>query len=71
MRYLEGNDLNEFEQAAVSSIAETWRGRLGDLSWYMREYIARRANAEDGCTGRFWEARFKSHAGKDGDRHRW
>ncbi len=64
-RYLAGDDLNEFEQAAVSSIAETWRGRLGDLSWYMRclnEYIARRANAEDGCTGRFWEGRFKSQA---------
>ena len=49
----------------MSSIAETWRSRLGDLSWYMRclnEYIARRANAEDGCTGRFWEGRFKSQA---------
>lgn len=64
-RYLAGEKLNEFDQAAVSSIAETWRSRLGDLSWYMRclnEYIARRANAEDGCTGRFWEGRFKSQA---------
>ena len=38
------------------------RRRLTDISWFMgilAENIARRANAEDGCRGRFWESRFK------------
>ncbi|MEM9411509.1 MAG: hypothetical protein AAGA30_10370 [Planctomycetota bacterium] len=39
------------------------RIRLSDVSWWMRmttENIVRLANREDGCTGRFWEGRFKA-----------
>jgi len=58
-----GMSIVEIER--VEELAETYRQRLYDLSWFMRtlnEYIARQANAEDGVRGRFWEGRFKSQA---------
>ena len=39
------------------------RRRLSDISWWMGrlcEKIARQANREDQCTGRFWEGRYKA-----------
>ena len=44
------------------------RRRLGDLGWFMKclkEPLARIANQEDGCTGAFWEGRYKSIAVMD------
>ena len=59
------SQMGEGECAKVKEFAELYRQRLHDLSWFMRvlnESVARQANAEDDCTGRFWEGRFKSQA---------
>ena len=63
-RYLDGQDLCDAELRRVARYVETYRTRLGDLSWFMKclnEPIARQANREDRCTGHFWESRFKSY----------
>ncbi len=58
-------EISDYEMLAVSQTAEVYRARLYDISWFMRvlnEGIARQANKEDNCTGRFWEGRYKSQA---------
>ncbi|MCG5497793.1 hypothetical protein [Ectothiorhodospira variabilis] len=64
-RYLAGDPQESYELAQVAEFTQCYRQRLADLSWFMKclnEPIARQANQEDGCTGHFWEARFKSQA---------
>ncbi|WP_200197065.1 transposase [Halorhodospira abdelmalekii] len=64
-KYLSGEALDALEQVQLDKRVDIYRERLGELSWFMKclnEPIARQANKEDGCTGHFWEARFKSQA---------
>lgn len=59
------NGRREQELLSDGEWIEERRKRLGDLSWYMRslnEHIARRSNQEDGCTGHFWDGRYRSKA---------
>ncbi|KKE84626.1 hypothetical protein N481_25790, partial [Pseudoalteromonas luteoviolacea S4047-1] len=64
-RQLNGDTLSEAELLLVSELVERWRSRLYDIGWFMKnlnEFIAKEANKEDGCTGKYWEGRYKSQA---------
>jgi REP element-mobilizing transposase RayT len=64
-RYRSGESLASPERSTVSDIVNVWRTKLASISWFMRclnQPIARQANLEDKCTGKFWESRFTSQA---------
>jgi len=77
-RFMKGGLLTDTEQDNLNATIARWRERLMDISWFMKvinEGIARTANQEDNCTGRFsatapawlyllhpWEGRFSSQA---------
>ena len=64
-KYLKSEALDDIEWQTVKEKLDTWRLELQNISrfmWALNEPIARKANAEDKCSGRFWESRFKSQA---------
>ena len=64
-RFKAGNVLTDAEKENVDTQIARMREVLTSISYfmgYMNQYIARKANAEDDCTGRFWEGRFQSQA---------
>lgn len=64
-RYRNRETLSVPERSTVDDIVNVWRAKLSSISWFMRclnQPIARQANLEDKCTGKFWESRFSSQA---------
>jgi REP element-mobilizing transposase RayT len=56
-KYQRGDKLSKGELISLEETVTIYRQRLYDISWLMRnlnEHIAREANKEDKCTGRFY-----------------
>ncbi len=64
-RFHQKEELSPDELEAVSIIVADYQKRLYNISEfmaYLNQSIARQANIEDKCTGRFWEGRFGCQA---------
>ncbi|WP_282756614.1 transposase [Desulfuromonas thiophila] len=66
-RYLSDTrqEMSQGELLQVDKLADEYRQRLCDLSWFMKnlnEFISRKANAEENTRGHFWESRYKCQA---------
>ncbi len=62
-KYQNGDAISVAEMNVLTRIVDDWRVRLASVSEFMQQLnqvIARQANIEESCTGRFWEGRFKS-----------
>ncbi|MBE0367296.1 hypothetical protein PAUR_a0633 [Pseudoalteromonas aurantia 208] len=56
-KYMSGEKLSSAQQSFLNEELTEFRTRLSSISWFMRvlnESIARKANKEDKCTGRFY-----------------
>lgn len=56
-KFMRDDELTASEFISLNETIAIYRARLYDISWFMRnlnEYIAREANKEDCCTGRFY-----------------
>ena len=64
-QYRNGDAVSESERREIKQTLRNWHDTLINISrfiGYINEQIARSANKEDECKGRFWEGRFHSQA---------